>query len=220
MAPMAIPAPEDRESVVVVVPRRDHGRSRIALFWIAASIAGGVAGTLAAWQARVLIGQGPEILWKDLGYLALVANVMMLSGAQWLVLRRFKLDAYWWVPATVGANLITAIIVVPSVINLFTPASGSMTPGTAVLSGGSALAAAGLVIGAGQALVLRASMGNLAWAWLPATILGGALSGALTSALSAQLYGLPAFATLSLVAAFGALLTSISQAPVLVRIRR
>src|SRR5256885_7795174 len=38
-----------------------------------------------------------------------------------------------------------------------------------VIAGGAALAAAGLVIGAAQAIVLRASVGDTAWLWVPAT---------------------------------------------------
>jgi hypothetical protein len=220
MAPMAMSLPETTPPVVVVARRRQRGFSPMAIVWIVACVVGAVAGSLAAWQVRLLIGQGPAELWKDLGYLALMANVVILAAAQWLVLRRFRLDAYWWLPATVAANLVTAIVVIPTVLNQFAHSVGIMTAAAAVLSGACALGAAGLVIGTAQAIVLRQSIGKLAWAWIPATALGGALSGALTSALSAQLYGLSAFATLSLVAAFGALLTAASQAPVLVRMRR
>ena len=220
MAPMAMLLPESTPSVVVMARRRRPGFSPMAFVWIVASMVGAVAGSLAAWQVRLLIGQGPAELWKDLGYLALIANVVILAAAQWLVLRRFRLDAYWWLPATVGANLVTAIIVIPTVLNVFGQAVNPMTAAAAVLSAACALAVAGLVIGTAQAFVLRRSIGSLAWAWIPATGLGGALSGALTSALSAQLYGLPPVATLSLVAASGALLAAASQAPVLARIRR
>src|SRR5438128_1348926 len=78
----------------------------------------------------------------------------------------------------------------------------------------------GAVVGTAQALILRESGGNIAWAWIPATLVGGALAGALTTALSAQLFGLPPIATVSLVAAAGALLSAASQAPVFLRLVR
>ena len=48
----------------------------------------------------------------------------------------------------------------------------------------------------------------------------GALAGALTTALSAQLFGLAPIATIALVAAAGALLSAASQAPVFLRLVR
>jgi uncharacterized protein (DUF1501 family) len=135
------------------------------------------------------------------------------------VWRRYRFELDWWVPATVAASLLDAVVVIPSVLHL-ADGTGVISPATAMIAGASALAAAGLVIGAAQALVLRGSARNIAWAWIPATIIGGALAGALTTALSAQFLGLPPFATISLVAATGALLTSASQAPVFLRLLR
>jgi hypothetical protein len=86
------------------------------------------------------------------------------------------------------------------------------------MAGGAAVGAAGLVIGAAQAFVLRASVGNMAWAWIPVTGIGGGLAGAVTSAVSIQLPGFPALATIGLLSALGALLISASQAPVLHRL--
>src|SRR5438094_9936422 len=99
-----------------------------------------------------------------MGYLATVVNALIFSGGQWFVLQRYKLDAYWWVPATVAANLLTAIIVIPTILNLFVPPSGTViSHGMATLSCGAALAAAGLVVGMAQALVLHGSAGSIAW---------------------------------------------------------
>jgi hypothetical protein len=191
------------------------------LLWIAVSVAGSVAGALAAWQVRSLYEHGPAVLHVDLGYIATLVNALIFSGGQWFVLQRHKLDAHWWVPATVAANLLAAIILIPTILNLFVPPSGMViTHGLAILSGGAALAAAGLVVGIAQALVLRGSVGNIAWAWVPATIVGGGLAGALTTALSAQLFGLTPVATIGLVAAAGALFPAASQAPVLLRLFR
>ena len=191
-------------------------------FWITATIVGAVVGTLVAWEVRQLALGGPVSLIEAFRYVAAVLDGVVAAGAQWFVLRRYRLEVYWWVPATVTASLIAVIIVIPSVLGLFVPPAGSgpITMATAVISGAAALAAAGLVVGTAQALILRESGGNIAWAWIPATLVGGALAGALTTALSAQLFGLPPIATVSLVAAAGALLSAASQAPVFLRLVR
>jgi hypothetical protein len=220
MAPMAIPAPADTRSLSGIQGSRRR-QLQHAILWIVISMVGAVAGALTAFELRQVIGGGPPVLWKDLGYLAIVANVLMFSAAQWFLLQRFKVAADWWVPATVTANLVNAIVVIPTVLNLFGPSSGAAPViSTAISSGAVALAAAGLLIGAAQAWILRTSSGNVAWLWIAATVLGGALAGSVTTALSAQLFSLLPITTISLVAAAGALLTAACQAPVLVRIIR
>ncbi len=220
MGPMAMPKPA-MISPIVSVRRRHAGAAWLP--WIVFSTVGAVGGALVAWQIRSLIQGGSGVVQQDLVYLATVISVMISSGVQWLVLRRYRLDAFWWVPATVAANLVTATFVVPAVFNLLflpslsSPASSMLA---AMLAGATALAASGLVVGAAQSFVLRASGGNIAFLWIPATMLGGSLTGASTTALSSQLLGMPAFATISLVAAAGAFLVSASQAAILVRILR
>src|SRR5207244_5389029 len=167
---------------------------------------GAVGGALVAWQVRDFAIAGPPSLADACRYVATVLDGVVAAGAQWFVLRRYRLEVYWWVPASVAARLASVMVVIPSVLGLFVPPAGAgpITLATAVVSGASALAAAGLVVGTAQALVLRESGGNIAWAWIPATIVGGALAGALTTALSARLYGLLPVATIRLVAAAGA----------------
>jgi hypothetical protein len=197
-------------------------RQRLAwALWIAVTVIGAVIGALAAWQLRRLaIGGSPSLL-DALRYVATVLDAVVASGAQWYIIRRYGLEVYWWVPATVSARLVAVIIVIPSVIGLFVhPGGTNITLTTAVISGAAALAATGFVVGAAQAVVLRSSSGNIAWAWVPATIVGGAFAGAATSAISVQLFGLPYVVVLSVVTATGALLTAASQAPVLLRILR
>ena len=216
---MAMPAPQI--SLPVFATR--GGSQRLAwVLWILISILGAVLGAIAAWQLRSLVQHGPATLGQDLAYVATVASALLASACQWFLLRRYKLDVAWWVPAAVVANLLNAMIVVPSVVRLFVDVTqvGPTAMQTAVVAGALALAAAGLVVGTAQALVLRGSVGNFALAWIPATAIGGALSGAITTALSSQLFGLTAFATISLVAAAGALLTAACQAPVFLRIIR
>jgi hypothetical protein len=217
MAAMAMPAPQLRARVV----RVDRQRV-IWVLWILVSILGAVLGALAAWQVRSLVQRGPAITQQGLAYVATVISTLLASGCQWLLLRRYKLDVVWWVPAVVVGHLLNAMVVVPSVLRLFVDSAqvGPTPMGIAIVAGAAALGAAGLVVGTAQALVLRPSAGSIAWTWIPATAVGGALAGAITAALSSQLFGLPAFATISLVAAVGALLTAGCQAPFFVRIIR
>jgi hypothetical protein len=218
MAAMAIPEPARTSSPITLADRR--GPAAIPI-WIAVSIVGAALGALAAWQVRSFFQQPTSAaLAQDLPYLATLVSVMIASGAQWLLFRRWRWDAFWWVPATVGASLVAAAFVVPAVLNALVAPSGLSSMGRAVLVGAIALGASGLLIGAAQALVLRGSAGDIAWLWVPATALGGALAGAITTALASQLLGLPAFAVVSLVAAASALLTAGCQSPVLVRLLR
>ena len=106
-------------------------------------------------------------------------------------------------------------------LNLFTPTTGHrLTIGMAIASGAITLATAGLIVGVAQAVVLRLSAGGVALLWIPATVLGGALAGALTTALAAQLFGLPALVTIGLVAATGSLMNAAAQAPIFLRVIR
>jgi hypothetical protein len=189
--------------------------------WIFVTVLGAIVGALAAWQIRRLAIGGSVSLADAVRYLAIVLDAVVASGAQWYVLTRYDLEAYWWVPATVSARLVAYIVVIPSVIGLFVrPGGTDITLTTAVISGTAALAAAGFVVGAAQAVVLRSSGANIASAWVPATIVGGALAGAATSAISIQLFGLPYVMVLSAVTATGALLIAASQAPVFLRLLR
>jgi hypothetical protein len=218
MAAMARPDQAMRRPIVEV---RGRNQRLAWALWIIVTVIGAVVGALAAWQVRRLALDGSVSLVEALRYVATILDAGVAAGAQWYVLRRYHLEVYWWVPATVSARLVVVIIVIPSVIGLFVrPGGTDITLSTAVISGAAALAAAGLVVGAAQAVVLRNSGGNIAWAWVPATAVGGALAGAVTSAISVQLFGLPFVEALSVVTATGALLTAASQAPVLLRLLR
>ena len=176
-------------------------------------------GALAAWRVRAVLSvPAPVLVIEAVRDLETIVSAAIAAVAQWLLLRRYGLDVYWWVPATVTASVLAVLVVIPYALGLAVAPGGSISPGDNVIAGGAAVAAAGLVIGTAQALVLRTSAGNIAWAWIPATVVGGAFAGALTSMLSPQLFGLPAFATLSLLPGVGALLISASQAPVLYRL--
>lgn len=190
------------------------------MVWTAISVAGAVVGALIAWRTRLLIVSGPDLLIQALRYIATIANAIILSGAQWFLLRRYKLDVYWWIPATVAAGLIAGILVIPAVLRPF--ASPGVVPSlsVAILSSALALGASGAITGTAQALVLRPSAGTIALAWIPATIVGAGLGGAATASISEGLFlmGWPAYLSLSTLAALGALLVAVSQAPVLLRV--
>ena len=218
MAAMATPEQAIHRPLFEV--RRPNQRLAWAL-WIAVTVIGAVVGALAAWQLRRLALTGSPSLLDALRYAATVLDAVVASGAQWYLLRRYRLEVYWWVPATVSARLVAVIVVIPTVIGLFVrPGGTNITLTTAIISGAAALAAVGFVVGAAQSVVLRSSAGNIAWAWVPATIVGGAFAGAVTSAISVQMFGLPYVEILSLVTATGALLTAASQAPILLRLLR
>ncbi|HEY4845991.1 MAG TPA: hypothetical protein VII89_09875 [Candidatus Dormibacteraeota bacterium] len=195
------------------------GRGSAWPLWVVVSVIGAMLGALAAWRVRALLtGPAPVLVVEAVRDLETIVSATIAAGAQWLLLRRYRLDVYWWVPATVTASVLAVLVVIPYVLGLAIAPGGSISPSDNVIAGGAAVAAAGLLVGIAQALVLRTSAGNIAWAWTPATVVGAALAGALTSALSSQLIGLPGFATLSLVPGVGALLIAASQAPVLHRL--
>jgi hypothetical protein len=187
--------------------------------WIAGTVVGAAIAALVGWQVREIMASVPAFDAHSARYAATVVQSLVAAGAQWLVWRHYRFELDWWVPATVAANLLNAVVVIPSVLHL-ADGTGVISLTTAMISGGSALATAGLVVGTAQALVLRGRARNVAWAWIPATMIGGALAGALTTALSAQFLGLPTFAAISLASATGALLIAASQAPVFLRVLR
>jgi hypothetical protein len=137
------------------------------------------------------------------------------------------LDAFWWVPASIAGDLVAAAVVVPGVINLALGRGASpVTANSAVVFGAVALGTGGLVVGTAQAFVLRTTADNVAWLWIPATVLGGALAGAVTTALSPTLFQavvdhrLPIVVLLGVASAIGALIRSVCQAPIFARVLR
>ena len=95
----------------------EAGRGPAWLLWIIVSVIGGVLGALVAWRVRALLTvPAPTFVVDLLRYLATILSAAIAAGAQWFLLRRYRLDVYWWVPATVLAVLLTAIIVIPSVL--------------------------------------------------------------------------------------------------------
>jgi hypothetical protein len=191
--------------------------------WIVASVVGAAAGALVGGEIRSLAStmRGPVVFSDFLSYMATIATAFTLSAVQWLVFRRLKRQLDWWVPATVVASLLNAMVTIPTVLRASLPTT-DLAPSKAatIVAGCLALATAGLVVGTAQALVLRALDRRTAWFWIPATILGGALAGAITTAASSQLLGLHWTIVLGATAGVGALVISACQAPVLNRLIR
>lgn len=179
---------------------------------------GAVAAALAAWRVRTLFIGGPEFLGRILGYMATVVGAIAISGAQWLLLRRYRLPVDWWVPATVTASLLSAVVLIPNVLGaVLGQADGPGGPdlSVAVMAGGAALAGAGLLVGSAQWLVLRGPRRSAALAWIPASVIGGALAGSITTLIGSHLVGLPLLLFLGVPAAVGSLLQAGVQGPVL-----
>ena len=202
-----------------VVEVRGPGQRMAWALWIIVSVIGAVVAALSEWQVRTFLGSGPAITSHNALYASTVVEALIASGAQWLVLRYYRLQLQWWVPVSVAANLLNAIVVIRTVLRL-AEGAGMITPPEAIIAGAAALAAAGVVVGTAQALVLRGPAGNTAWAWIPATAIGGALAGAVTTAVSAQLFGLPYVTVITVLTATGALLIAASQGPVFLRVLR
>jgi hypothetical protein len=220
MAAMAIAQPSSSEPVVRNTPRQPPFAW---LVWIGVSVVGTAVGAIVAWQVRSLWQQpAASSMLQDVAYAATLASALIAGGAQWLFFRTFRIEADWWAPATAAANLLNAAIVVPVALRLVLPSTLTSAPSKsmALLAGAVALGAAGLVVGAAQALVLRRAMARMAPLWVPATALGGAVAGAITTSISSLLYGMPAIATISLAGATGALLIAVCQSPLIFRFVR
>src|SRR5579864_4206112 len=213
MAAMVSPEPAAVHSITVGPARRQP----VAPFWIAVSVIAAVVGSLAAWQIRSL---GQASGGQEFAFLATIVSAIIASGGQWLLLRRGRLDVYWWVPATVAADLIAAVVIAPSMLNLLISRSTVPSTGTAIFVGAMVLGVSGLVVGVAQALVLRRNTGQLAWIWIIATVLGGSLSGVFSTAFSSSLLTLPGIVAISVASALSSFLTSASQTPILARMLR
>jgi hypothetical protein len=221
---MAISEPS--MSPVITVRRR--GRRLAWMLWISVTVLGAVITSLVAWQLRSHAPSNSVSSQQIVGVIVAVETQLIISTGQWLVLRHYKMPAHWWIPASVAANVIAGLIVLPPLIGLavavgtppITRLSGAWTIG--MLS----LGTSGLVVGTAQAFVLRASVGKLAWAWIAGCVVGGVVAASATSALSVQLIdavfglGLPFSVLIGAFAALGALVVSTCQTPVLMRLLR
>jgi hypothetical protein len=225
MPAMAIPQPETALPAIAA-DRRDHRSAWI--FWIAAT-------TVGAMLAAGIGGQMHTIRPSSASFQQLAAFAsavlygLIVAGGQWLVLRRFKLELDWWVPATIAANVAVELIVLPAVITLAVN-SGLVeaTPfgGAALVLGTLSLLTTGLIVGPTQTLVLRAARGNIALWWIPATVVGQLITAGADYAIAPAIIDatlrldLPVAVVIGAVAAVGGLALSICQTPVLLRLLR
>ncbi len=109
----AMGTPEQAMRAPVVEVRGASQRMAWAL-WIAVTVIGAVVGALAAWQIRQLALSGSPSLLDATRYIANVLEAVIAAGAQWYLLKRYRLEVYWWVPATVSARLVAIIVVTTS----------------------------------------------------------------------------------------------------------
>jgi len=223
---MAVSQPAPTHSTLVI--GRLGGR-RAWLLWITVTVVAALLAAMISWQIRRPFDFSQSSDTRQwLTFVATVVGALIISGGQWLVLRHYRIDAYWWIPATVIAGVAATLIVVPQVIGLVL-GLGLIRydrPSNALALGALSLATSGVIGGTVQAFILRRSGGNIAWVWIPATVLGGILAAVLTSALSAALthatlpVGFPLAALIGLFGAVSGLASSACQALVLVRVLR
>ena len=204
---------------------RGNGRGNTLLLWIPVSVVGAAVGAMVGGEIRTLgLSMNSNGTFEALRYLATIVSAVVAASAQWWVLQRARLDVYWWVPGTVAAGLLENILVIPSVLKLFYPQHPhqSFNPSLAesMIVGAAALAAGGLLVGTVQTVILRASFRRDAWLWVPATVLGGALAGSVTTAVSSHFFVLAPLVAVGLAAATGAVLIAGCQVIVLARLLR
>lgn len=223
MSAVAVPKPS--MSPLITIGRR---RDRLPwLLWIGITVLAAVIASLVAWQLRSLMPRGSVSVQQLIGFIVAVETELVISTGQWLVLRHYKVEAYWWIPASVAANVLAAVIIVPPLIALaLARGIHPLTAGGALAAGMLSLGASTLIIGAAQAFVFREVGGKLAWAWVPASVIGGVLAAVVTNALTLPLVdavigrGWPVVLLIGTLAALGALVTSACQAPILMRLLR
>src|SRR5438309_12076073 len=122
MAPMATSEPQVSSPFVIVRP---PDQWLAGLLWLLVSVAGGLVGALLAWRIRALVDRGPESIGDLLRSLATIAAAVILSGAQWIFLRRYRPELYWWVPASVAARRVDALVVLAWVLGFLLRAGAS-----------------------------------------------------------------------------------------------
>lgn len=206
-------------------------RQAVWFWWIVVSTIATVVAALLQWRIRTIFLSGPDFivahylgydfLAQDLGYVATVIGAIIVSGAQWLLLRRYRVAVDWWMPVTVVAGTLDAVVLVPSVLRAVQGLAGNPAVPTlniVVAAGGAALGASGLVVGIAQWLVLRGNGRTVAIGWIPATVLGGVMAGSITTVISSHVRSFPPVLVLSALAGVGALLLAAVQGAILRRL--
>jgi len=215
-------------SPLITIRRRDGWQ--VAFLWVGVTVVGAALASLVAWRLRALDPAGPVWVQQVVAFAVAAETQLIISTAQWLLLRTRKVNARWWVPLSVAANVTAAFVIIPPIIGLAL-AAGMIQPVTADGArsfGTLSLALSGLVVGIAQMFVWRSAAGKATWAWVwvPSTVIGAVLAGAVTYGLFLQLFGtflrlgLLVPGLIGLLAAVGAFLSSACQAPVVARLLR
>lgn len=148
------------------------------LWWVLANAAGGLIGI----PLSVLLSLGLFRLNFLLGVTLLGGMLWaVLGSAQWLILRRYlpaasNTGAYWGLGSTLagGGAVLAASLVFLYAASVFGPAGNADSPLTSDLTGvivsvvviSLVGAGAGLIVGVGQALVLRSLMPSFSRQWI------------------------------------------------------
>src|SRR5438552_1190799 len=160
-------------SPLITIRRRDGWQ--VAFLWVGVTVVSAVLASLVAWRLRSLDPAGPVWVQQVVAFAVAAETELIISTAQWLVLRSRKLDALWWVPVSVAANVAAAFVIIPPIIGLAL-AAGMIQPVTADGArsfGMLSLALSGLVVGFAQMFVWRGAAGKATWAWVwvPTTVI-------------------------------------------------
>src|SRR2546429_1949929 len=124
-------------SMSPLITIRRRGGWKVSFLWVGVTVVGAVLASLVAWRLRSL---NPHSVSAQqlVAYIVAVQTELLISAGQWLVLRRFKVEAYWWIPASLAADVVAAVIIPPPVLNpaLFPgadcPLKGGGGPGSGV----------------------------------------------------------------------------------------
>src|SRR5256886_4570991 len=109
-------SPASRRIIAAVVTRATRPVAAWAL-WVVVSVIGGVLGALVAWRVRALLTvPAPTLVTDALRYIATILSASFAAGAQWLLLRRYRLDVYWRAAAAVCAGPLSPRVVISTLL--------------------------------------------------------------------------------------------------------
>lgn len=188
------------------------------LLWIVVSTVAAIAAGWGSLLVRQSITGGPAWIQGELVNGGIVADALILSAAQWWVLRRCRLPAEWWIPATIAGALLASAVVIPAVLHLLIAPSQYADRGRLTMAAVTAVGLGDLLLGAFQWLALRRPGRPAAWVWIPATGMGGALGALAATVVSPFLLQPSLFLNVALAATVTGLSRSALQAPVVQRL--
>src|SRR2546430_8909149 len=103
-------------SMSPLITIRRRGGWQVSLLWVGVTVVGAVLASLVAWRLRSL---NPHSVSAQqlVAYIVAVETELLISAGQWLVLRRFKVEAYWWIPASLAADVVAPFIIAPPILS-------------------------------------------------------------------------------------------------------